>query len=51
MKGEIIMKNNYNSPEIELLFVEAADVITTSDPTLGTETPPTEAGGGSWEVL
>ena len=51
MKGELIMKNNYNSPEIELLFVEAVDVITASDPTLGTEMTPVESGSGSWETL
>ena len=45
------MKNNYNSPELELLPVEAADVITTSDPTLGTETTPVDSGSGSWETL
>ena len=51
MKGETIMKNNYNSPEIELLAVEATDVITASDPVIGTETTPVDTGSGSWETL
>ena len=41
----------YNSPDIELLPVEAMDVITASDPTLGTETTPVESGFGSWETI
>ena len=46
------MKNKiYNSPEISLLNLEMADVITTSDPTIGTETPILPESGGTFEVL
>ena len=41
----------YNSPEITLVELELNDIITTSDILAGTETPPTEAGSGSWETL
>ena len=40
----------YNSPEISLLETEK-DIITTSDIQAGIETPPTEAGSGSWETI
>ena len=46
------MKNKiYNSPEISVLDVELNDVITTSDPTLGTESPIIGEEGGTFEVL
>ena len=41
----------YNSPEISLIDLEASDIITTSDILAGLETPPTEAGSGSWETI
>ena len=41
----------YNSPEISVLSLEASDIITTSDILAGVETPPTEAGSGSWETI
>lgn len=44
--------NNYISPEFEVLSIEDKDIITTSDPTLGTKTTVVEdTTGGSWEVL
>ena len=42
---------DYNSPEISVIATEADDIITTSDILAGTETPPTEAGGGTWETI
>ena len=52
LKGETKMNNKlYNSPEITVIALEANDVITTSDILAGLETPPTEAGSGSWETL
>ena len=46
------MKNKlYNSPEISVINLESADVITTSDPTLGTETPIIPESGGYFESL
>ena len=41
----------YNSPEISVIDLEVSDIITTSDIRAGLETPPTEAGSGSWETL
>ena len=41
----------YENPEIEIISIVSADVITTSDILAGLETPPTEAGSGSWETL
>ena len=41
----------YNSPEISFIDIEATDIITTSDILAGLETPPTEAGSGSWETI
>ena len=41
----------YNSPEITLIDVSECDIITTSDILAGLETPPTEAGSGSWETI
>ena len=41
----------YKNPEIEIVTLLSADVITTSDILAGLETPPTEVGGGSWETL
>ena len=46
------MKNNvYNSPEILIINASASDVITASDPTLGTESPTVTETGGFWETL
>ena len=46
------MKNKiYNSPEITVEVMDNTDIITTSDPTLGTTTSTVESGAGSWEVL
>ena len=41
----------YTNPEIELLEIASADIITTSEIEAGVETPPTEVGGGSWETI
>ena len=41
----------YNTPELDILKIEVSDVITTSDILAGLETPPTEAGSGSWETI
>ena len=41
----------YNSPEISVIALEVDDIITTSDIQAGIETPPTEAGSGSWETI
>lgn len=41
----------YNSPEISIEVMDIADVITTSDVTLGTTTSTIESGIGSWEVI
>ena len=41
----------YSNPALEILKLEGADIITTSDIQAGIETPPTEAGSGSWESL
>ena len=41
----------YNSPEISIEVMDNADVITTSDVTLGTTTSTIESGIGSWEVI
>lgn len=38
---------NYKDPEIEVIEVEASDVLTTSP---GTETPWYEENDGSWEI-
>ena len=52
LKGETKMNNKlYNSPEISVLDLNECDIITTSDILAGLETPPTEAGSGSWETL
>ncbi|MBQ8380656.1 MAG: hypothetical protein IJY18_02075 [Clostridia bacterium] len=42
---------NYVSPEISVEVMEGADIITTSDPTVGITTSTVESGAGSWEVL
>ena len=41
----------YKNPEIEIINVSDSEVITASDPTLGTETTPVESGSGSWETI
>lgn len=41
----------YNPPEISIEVMDNADIITTSDITLGTNTSTIESGAGSWEVL
>lgn len=38
---------NYINPEIEIIEVKSADIITTSP---GTETPPYEENDGIWEM-
>ena len=38
---------NYVDPEIEIIEVKSADIITTSP---GTETPPYEENDGIWEM-
>ena len=46
------MRNKvYNSPEISVLEIENADVVTTSDIQAGVETTPVPDNGGSWETL
>ena len=41
----------YNYPEISVLEIENADVITTSDIQAGVETTPVPDEGGTWEAL
>ncbi|MBQ8380275.1 MAG: hypothetical protein IJY18_00115 [Clostridia bacterium] len=45
----------YNSPEISVLDLKSADIITTSDiigdVTLGTNTSTVELKGGTWETI
>ena len=41
----------YLTPEIDYVFMDNSDVITTSEIEAGVETTPTEMGGGSWETL
>ena len=42
---------NYTNPEVELVNISVADIITTSDIEAGVETTPVPDNGGSWESL
>ena len=41
----------YNSPDVSVLDLENAKIITTSDIEAGVETVPLPETGGSWEAL
>ena len=41
----------YNSPEISIVDINNADIITTSDIEAGVETTPVPDNSGSWETL